>query len=102
MDTCQTLPGRRTIVGFGVTIEIPLVSIHGYAILPGNPLCDVSQYTRVASTFLKRLKGERFYQKSMLMLVGPVYKMYQAPGLVGRRLQARLKSVLMLQIDRVA
>ena len=65
-------------------------------------MCDVSQYTRVASAFLKRLKGERFYQKSILMLVGPVYKMYQAPGLVGRRLHARLKSVLMLQIDRVA
>ena len=41
-----------------------------YAILPGNPLCDVSQYTKVVATFLKWLKKETNL-KPIWVLVGP-------------------------------
>ena len=38
---------------------VSFVPVGDYAILPGNPLCDVSQYTRVTTAFLKWLKKER-------------------------------------------
>lgn len=40
-----------------------------YAILPGDPLCDSSQYTQIASVFLKWLKREKKL-KPIWVLVG--------------------------------
>ncbi|KAG8525676.1 uncharacterized protein KY384_000436 [Bacidia gigantensis] len=45
------------------------VPIRGYAILPGDALCDISQYTNVAATFLKWLKKEKNL-KPIWLLVG--------------------------------
>ncbi|KAL6718633.1 aspartate--tRNA ligase dps1 [Lecanora helva] len=46
------------------------VPVHGHAILPGNPLCDPTQYTKVASTFLKWLKKQHHDLKPIWVLVG--------------------------------
>lgn len=46
------------------------VPVHGHAILPGNPLCDESQYTKVASAFLRWLKKEHSHLKPIWVLVG--------------------------------
>ena len=46
------------------------VPVNGYAILPGDPLCDRSQYTKVASAFLKWLKKEHHNLKPIYVLVG--------------------------------
>ncbi|KAK3178838.1 hypothetical protein OEA41_000975 [Lepraria neglecta] len=40
-----------------------------YALLPGDPLCDISQYTRTATAFLKWLKREKKL-KPIWVLVG--------------------------------
>lgn len=50
------------------------VPVHGHAILPGNPLCDESQYTKVASAFLNWLKKHHSNLKSIWVLVGPEFE----------------------------
>ncbi|KAI1948646.1 aspartate--tRNA ligase dps1 [Ophidiomyces ophidiicola] len=45
---------RDTITGAAVSY----VPIHGHAIISGNPLCDVSQYPRIVTQFLRWLKKE--------------------------------------------
>lgn len=37
---------------------VSYVPIHGYAIIAGDPLCDVSQYNKIVSQFLRWLKKE--------------------------------------------
>ena len=51
---------------------IAYVPTNGYAILPGNPLCDENQYTMVASAFLKWLKKDKSTKdlKPIWVLVG--------------------------------
>ena len=46
------------------------VPVHSHAILPGDPLCDPSQYTKVATAFLKWLKKEHHNLKPIWILVG--------------------------------
>ena len=46
------------------------VPVNGHAILAGDPLCDQSQYTKVASAFLKWLKKEHHHLKPIYVLVG--------------------------------
>ena len=48
---------------------ISWVPVHGHAILPGDPLCAVSQYPRVINNFLKWLKKETKY-KPIWVLAG--------------------------------
>ena len=48
---------------------IAYVPIDGYAILPGNPLCDPSQYTLIVSAFLNWLKNVT-HMKPIWVLVG--------------------------------
>ena len=49
---------------------ISWVPVHGHAILPGDPLCDPSQYTKVATSFLKWLKKQHHDLKPIWILVG--------------------------------
>ncbi|KAL9125207.1 MAG: hypothetical protein Q9217_005555 [Psora testacea] len=56
---------------------VSYVPTNGYAILPGNPLCDPSQYTDVAATFLRWLKKET-HLKPIWVLVG--YEMEEVLG----------------------
>lgn len=56
---------------------IAYVPIDRYAILPGNPLCDSSQYVRVVPAFLNWLKKET-HLKPIWALVG--YKMEEVLG----------------------
>ncbi|MCJ1278183.1 hypothetical protein MMC21_005998 [Puttea exsequens] len=48
------------------------VPVHGYAIVPGNPLCDPTQYTQVANAFLSWLKRNEStrHLKPIWLLVG--------------------------------
>ena len=46
------------------------VPVHEHAILPGNPLCDESQYTKVASAFLNWLRKHHSNLKSIWVLEG--------------------------------
>lgn len=48
---------------------ISYVPTNGFAILPGDPLCEIHQYTNVAATFLKWLKKETRL-KPIWVLVG--------------------------------
>ncbi|MCJ1450145.1 hypothetical protein MMC28_000474 [Mycoblastus sanguinarius] len=48
---------------------ISYVPVKGFAVLPGDPLCDPSQYTKVASAFLNWLKKQTNY-KPLWILVG--------------------------------
>lgn len=41
---------------------VAYVPSHGHAILPGDPLCDPSQYPRIVSSFLSWLKKETKYK----------------------------------------
>lgn len=59
--------------------------------------CDESQYTKVASAFLKWLKKELSHLKPIWVLVGLDPRRFWARSSVGRLLHARLKSGLMLQ-----
>ena len=46
------------------------VPVNGHAILAGDILCDPSQYTKVATAFLKWLKKEHHHLKPIWVLVG--------------------------------
>jgi aspartyl-tRNA synthetase len=43
----------------GTGAAVSYVPSHGHAIIPGNPLCDASQYTKIIIVFLQWLKREK-------------------------------------------
>jgi ergosteryl-3beta-O-L-aspartate synthase len=42
----------------GTGAAVAYVPIHGHVILPGNPLCDASQYPKIMEAFLKWMRKE--------------------------------------------
>jgi ergosteryl-3beta-O-L-aspartate synthase len=51
---------------------ISYIPSHSYAIIPGDPLCDPSQYTRVISAFLHWLKRETKLKPIWILVSPPV------------------------------
>ncbi|OKL59651.1 hypothetical protein UA08_05129 [Talaromyces atroroseus] len=51
---------------------ISYIPSHSYAIIPGDPLCDPSQYTRVISAFLHWLKRETKLKPIWILISPPV------------------------------
>ncbi|EEH11166.1 aspartyl-tRNA synthetase [Histoplasma capsulatum G186AR] len=47
-------------------------STHGFAIIPGNPLCDPSQYAKVSIRFLRWLKAETHLKPIWILCSRPV------------------------------
>ncbi|KAL1988041.1 hypothetical protein VTN96DRAFT_1072 [Rasamsonia emersonii] len=54
----------------GTGAAVSYVPSHGYAIIPGNPLCDPSQYHRIINSFLHWLRKETKL-KPIWILVSP-------------------------------